>query len=291
MFQCCNKLQKEGIHMSQKFHINKHGVPSPCRAKAGNCPLGGEEQHFSNQANAQAYADKINEQEYGLMSQMKSSSSGDGGGKSSNPMSSDFDSVEEAQEQLDKSITEEYGIKEKKLTPAQLRRQEKKEFEERLSNVLDTAWGGDQKMINHCIKSSKYVEVDGSFVEIGNSKPFIKKELWYDDETEVPEVNYETFYNHNASDMPKYYEKKANYMLEGRGTLKMVPQYGGKDLDLTTLTYDPKPDGPYREVTNEELKKINEGVDEVRKDFEKRIKTYYKRNKDEITVRGYWANR
>ena len=24
-----------------KFHINKHGVPAPCKAKPGNCPLGG----------------------------------------------------------------------------------------------------------------------------------------------------------------------------------------------------------------------------------------------------------
>lgn len=279
--------------MSQKFHINKHGVPAPCKAKKGNCPLGGEEQHFDNQDDAQAYADKVNEQKYGLISNVEEKfGGGGGGGKSNNPLgTSNFDSEEDAQKALDKLNADEYGAKEKKLTPAQLRRKEKKEFEERLSKVLDRAWNGDQKMTSHCIKSNKYVEMNGSFVEVGDSKPSIKREIWYDDETEAPEVNYETFYNHNIDSMPKYYEKEANYLYEGRGTLKMIPQYGGDNLDLTTLTYDPNPNGPYKEVTDEELKKINQGVDEVRNDFEKRIKTYYKRNKDKISVRGYWVNR
>lgn len=29
-----------------KFHINKNRVPALCRAEKGNCPLGGDEQHF-----------------------------------------------------------------------------------------------------------------------------------------------------------------------------------------------------------------------------------------------------
>lgn len=43
-----------------KFHINKHGVPAPCRAKPGNCPLGGDESHFDTQEEAQIHADKVN---------------------------------------------------------------------------------------------------------------------------------------------------------------------------------------------------------------------------------------
>lgn len=50
-----------------KFHINKHGVPVPCKAKEGNCPLGGQETHFSSQEEAQAYIDKKCEQEHGLL--------------------------------------------------------------------------------------------------------------------------------------------------------------------------------------------------------------------------------
>lgn len=55
-----------------KFHINKHGVPAPCKAKKGKCPLGGEEQHFNSREEAQTYADKINEQEHSLLPEVES---------------------------------------------------------------------------------------------------------------------------------------------------------------------------------------------------------------------------
>ena len=45
-----------------KFHINKHGVPSPCRAKKGNCPYGGEtgeDYHFENLESAEEYANDL----------------------------------------------------------------------------------------------------------------------------------------------------------------------------------------------------------------------------------------
>lgn len=50
-----------------KFHINKHGVPAPCKAKTGNCPLGGEDSHFATQADAQAFVDKQNASTHGLL--------------------------------------------------------------------------------------------------------------------------------------------------------------------------------------------------------------------------------
>lgn len=55
-----------------RFHINKHGVPAPCKAKPGNCPLGGDEHHFDNIEQAQAFADKLNEDRYGLFKSVKS---------------------------------------------------------------------------------------------------------------------------------------------------------------------------------------------------------------------------
>lgn len=50
-----------------RFHINKHGVPAPCKAKQGNCPFGGDDQHFLSQEAAQAHADQINAQEFGVL--------------------------------------------------------------------------------------------------------------------------------------------------------------------------------------------------------------------------------
>lgn len=53
-----------------KFHINKKGVPAPCKATKGNCPLGGEsgnENHYNTQEEAQAGADIVNEAKYGKL--------------------------------------------------------------------------------------------------------------------------------------------------------------------------------------------------------------------------------
>lgn len=50
-----------------RYHINKHGVPAPCRAKKGNCPLGGDESHFDNKEDAQIHADKQNESKFSFL--------------------------------------------------------------------------------------------------------------------------------------------------------------------------------------------------------------------------------
>lgn len=50
-----------------KWHINKHGVPAPCKAKDGKCPLGGNEQHFDNVEKAQEYANREMESQFGLL--------------------------------------------------------------------------------------------------------------------------------------------------------------------------------------------------------------------------------
>lgn len=50
-----------------KFHINKNGVPAPCKAKQGKCPLGDDDSHFDTQEEAQDFADKEHEKEFGLI--------------------------------------------------------------------------------------------------------------------------------------------------------------------------------------------------------------------------------
>lgn len=61
--------------MVTKFHINKHGVPAPCRAQKGNCPYGGSESHFNTIEEAQEHADKINKEEFGILSIINGSNS------------------------------------------------------------------------------------------------------------------------------------------------------------------------------------------------------------------------
>lgn len=54
--------------MGQRFHINKYGVPAPCRAQKGNCPYGGDDNHFDTEEEAQIIADELNAKKYGLYS-------------------------------------------------------------------------------------------------------------------------------------------------------------------------------------------------------------------------------
>ncbi|HHT97151.1 MAG TPA: hypothetical protein GXZ90_04570 [Clostridiales bacterium] len=50
-----------------KFHINKHGMPAPCKAKPGNCPLGGDDRHYDTKEETQAAIDRENEKQHGLL--------------------------------------------------------------------------------------------------------------------------------------------------------------------------------------------------------------------------------
>lgn len=94
-----------------KFHINKHGVPAPCKATKGNCPLGGDESHFSSQEEAQAAADKINAAKYGHLPEITEKTE-----KGNCPLGDDshFSSKEEAQAAADKANEAKYGRKHEK---------------------------------------------------------------------------------------------------------------------------------------------------------------------------------
>lgn len=56
-----------------KFHINKHGLATPCKAEKGKCPYGGDsgnEGHFDNLEDAEKEAEKRLSEEHGLLSNM-----------------------------------------------------------------------------------------------------------------------------------------------------------------------------------------------------------------------------
>ena len=48
--------------MKKKFHVNDEGRVMPCNAQSGNCPFGGDDQHFDSFEEAQLAADKKNEE-------------------------------------------------------------------------------------------------------------------------------------------------------------------------------------------------------------------------------------
>lgn len=49
-----------------KYHIKKDGTPGLCRAKEGNCPLGGSESHYSNLEDAEVAAQTQLEEKFGV---------------------------------------------------------------------------------------------------------------------------------------------------------------------------------------------------------------------------------
>lgn len=51
-----------------KFHIGKNGLPSICKAKQGNCPLGGEENHFNTKQEAYKAVENRLEEKYKTLS-------------------------------------------------------------------------------------------------------------------------------------------------------------------------------------------------------------------------------
>jgi len=106
-----------------KYHINKHGVPAICKAKDGNCPLGGEGEHFDTFKEAQEQADKTNKKEYGVLSVIiggKDDKSEPSSEKVS-PFGVDdsFKTQEEAYEYIDKQYEKGYEspLNKKKTSP------------------------------------------------------------------------------------------------------------------------------------------------------------------------------
>lgn len=57
-----------------KYHVNAKGVPAICSARNGRCPYGGDtgsENHFESKEEAQKFADKMNESQFGVIPEVK----------------------------------------------------------------------------------------------------------------------------------------------------------------------------------------------------------------------------
>lgn len=84
-----------------RYHINKHGVPAPCKAQKGNCPYGGNESHYDNLEDAQKAAAEKLESEYGIFKELKYNY--DSSLKEKYPNLNDYQ-LEKVQEYYDKEL-------------------------------------------------------------------------------------------------------------------------------------------------------------------------------------------
>ena len=175
-----------------------------------------------------------------------------------------------------------------------------KEDVQELTRLLELTWRKrsgepDQSMVDHCLKSGKYIRIDDMMVDVCSIKPIITTTIWYDDETEGPEANFQNFKALNErQNMPSLYELQSHFC--GVRDLYFIVQYSGDKTGgkLASLTYADEPSNfpLIRKVTPAELEQINAAVEEVRQDYAKRLVNYFKRyGKTHVSSRGYWVNR
>lgn len=153
----------------------------------------------------------------------------------------------------------------------------------------------DESMATYCLKSSKYIDMGNYYLDIGDSKPTIDSDLWYDDETDGPDASkFEAFRAYNMRgkrfDLDEVTEGTRKVYIYGKYT---TDRTNGKLKGWLTARIGDEPThvGEYREATADDIMAIKQGLSEIQQDFEKRLKTYWKRYSNKVHARGYWANR
>jgi hypothetical protein len=160
-----------------------------------------------------------------------------------------------------------------------------------LTELFSEAWGKDTKMIEHCLKSTKYIKVGNTFISVCQAKPKINNQMWYDDTQENPGKSFQRFYDYNIKNVQS--EMKINRCAFGwDDKLFLIPKnWKTPNMKLCQLTYNESDSDFAREVTEEELLLINAAIREVREDYTKRLEAYYKKYSDKIYSSGYWVDR
>lgn len=164
-----------------------------------------------------------------------------------------------------------------------------------LSTLLAKQWN-NQKMVDYCEKSSKYIDLGDYYLDIGDSKPSIESTMWYDDETDGPDSSkFEAFRNYNMRGKRFSLDE---LMTNGRTNVWVYTHYNGdrtggklKSWTTTHTGEEPRHLGDYRLATADDIMAIKQGLAEIRNDYEKRLRTYWKRYSNKVHASGYWANR
>ena len=167
------------------------------------------------------------------------------------------------------------------------------------------------KYLQQKAKQNYYYQFDDNLVvEFDRSR--IDGVMYYNDEYEAPSTALESFINYNMCH--NLYDRGIEKWIEAENDLKnhgccsgshskmWLAQYyddGRKILSLETTAGRYLHDVDYahespvfvRYLTDDETKEILQAYEQIKQDYEKRLRTYYKRYHDKITTHGYWANR
>ena len=169
-------------------------------------------------------------------------------------------------------------------------------------NIINDRSGSSwEKYYKEQSKQNTYIKFNDGYI-VKFERPGISSCMYYDDELESPETDYNSFesynlhYNNCCSYLESYFEARSNLEQYGCciGGYERIYITNCSNSDIANLSvYD---DNSYklgfkRYLTDDEAQDIKKLVELLKADYIKRLKTYYKRYGDKITTHGYWANR
>lgn len=193
-------------------------------------------------------------------------------------------------------------------------KQEKKEQLKALKKLIPEEVGELAKKLWQTEDMQKYIvntydfykTQDGLIIELQKTnKIAIDKTMWYDDETEGPDVNEKNFINYNNSNMPgrnldAYLQEKENLKINGYASGRY--DYNGiyfvginykQDylVNCDWFDYDNNKRDFKRYLTIEEQEDFIKLTEERKQQYIERLKRYFKRYGQHVHARGYWVNR
>ena len=164
-----------------------------------------------------------------------------------------------------------------------------------LESLLAAQWNGNAKMVDHCLKTGKYIKIADMFVSVCNLKPVITTRLYYDDTMQDPGTGWDRFSKQNERfNMPDFLVLE-RFVYGWPKRLFYIAHYHRDESNrkLCSLAYEPEfgNERTIREVTPDELETINAAIKEVQDDYRKRLEAYFKRYSAKISSTSYWADR
>lgn len=159
-------------------------------------------------------------------------------------------------------------------------------------------------------KQNYYYQLDDGLVVVFE-RSSIESTMYYNDEYEAPSTALESFINYNmnhnfndngiASWIEMERDLRETGCCLGSHSKMWLAQYYNDDRKILSLQttvshfdgnlYAHESREFVRYLTDEETKEMLKAYEQIKQDYDKRLRTYYKRYHDKITTYGYWANR
>lgn len=176
--------------------------------------------------------------------------------------------------------------------------------EDEALEVAKTLWSTPDMQKYLVDKYEFYKTNDDLVIELKKvNKITIDKTMYYDDETEAPEITENNFIIYNRSNVPEhslnnYLEEKEALITRGCASgrydykgIYFRLNYNNNDKVVNCNWFDEKDQFFKRYLTEEEQKDYIDLVKARQDQYIERLKKYFKRYGKHITTYGYWANR